>query len=120
MTNLVLRDGKWFTMEDGQECETELEEEFWAMLGFCCCGQPDQLIPLFVNYLRFCGMDSDKKGRAVGWEKGAYRDNLTMLIAYVCDKEELTDHGTGIGWAWLTEKGGEWLALLSQVYGTPT
>ena len=43
-----------------------------------------------------------------------YDNNLLLCLAYTLDAAELTEHGSSIGGAWLTEEGRMFLWLLEQ------
>jgi hypothetical protein len=107
------------------------QDAFWTgVLGFCSCGSPEQLLPKIIEYLDWCGRDRSSEGDGLDygkfltkreqtkdtnpWHNGSYRDDLTLLIAYVCAGADLTEHGTSIGWPWLTDEGKSWLMKLQE------
>lgn len=83
---------------------------FWTgLLGFCGCGCSDELIPKFISYLQ---ATAHKPSLVPVYQQDG-NSQLNYLIAYICDKHDLTEHGGGIGAAWISNKGREWLARLA-------
>ena len=107
----------WVQFE-GTDYET-WQDAFWTgVLGFCGCGIPDQMVPLFKEYLETTAATLESR-KDLPYEKTPLRklsvklgDSLYMLIAYCCDRADLTTHGGGVGSAWIEPKGREWLAKL--------
>ena len=84
----------------------EIEDDVCDLFDFCHCGNPRFLVLQLRDYLRYYSQkDRDK----LEWCKDEW-----LWVAYLCDKEGLTNHGSSIGYVWLTDKGLEWLKKLEQ------
>lgn len=83
----------------------QLGNDVCDLFDFCHCGKPELLVIQLREYLEYYAQDTDEKE----WCKDEW-----LWIAYLCDKEGLTEHGTSIGYVWLTEKGKEWLKKLKK------
>lgn len=82
--------------------------------GLCGCGS-DGPAQLLVQVLRFCALDHESQRAHPFGKEGCYYSTEHELAAKVLDKAGLVDHGTGIGWPWLTDWGRELLAALERV-----
>lgn len=86
-----------------------LKYYYYEKLAWCGCGSPsDAMLTVgkFLNALADNDLDG-RKGKlkeAFGVES-VYDNELLLCLAYCMDRAELTDHGSSIGWAWLTEDG---------------
>lgn len=87
----------------------------WIMdhLGFCSCGQPDWFVYYLYVYLERVAYEDKPKDDwfQCDWH---YQSDL-IAYAYICDKEEWTDHGTSIIHTWLTDNGKELLKKLRRI-----
>lgn len=87
----------------------------YELIGICSCGQPENAMRMVRNYLRYVGAawgDREsvlEKGFGV---KSVYDNELLLFMAYILDEKDLTDHGSGIGGAWITEMGKMCLTVL--------
>jgi hypothetical protein len=82
--------------------------------GLCACGT-DGPAELLVEVMKFCALEPDQKRAHPFGNEGCYSSTERELAAKVLDKAGLVDHGTGIGWPWITEWGKEFLAALEKV-----
>lgn len=89
----------------------ELVEE---ICGLCGCGTAGKhsVGALLYEVLKWCASGD---ARYVDGDKGCYRSQAWELAAKVLDKEDLIEHGTGIGWPWVTIRGEQLLALIDEV-----
>jgi hypothetical protein len=97
-------------------------------LGFCACGKPSQNLEYILGalealdakwtYLR--SFDDIPRGSclydlAEKKLENHFRDQRAQYFFYYwADKEELAEHGGGVGGEWLTDKGEQLLALLRE------
>lgn len=106
---------------DGCDYNNPADEFWFALLGFCGCGINDHLMHKMFDYLCYCEWWRDnldindmavirEKMRSIGDEE------FVSLLAYIADSKELTQHGTSINGAWLTDSGKEWLRRLKEHY----
>lgn len=79
-----------------------------------------------IERISICGCGSDAHWECIlellceaeqHKDKGFYRDKWFEFGAKVLDSWELLEHGTGIGWAWLTDDGKLLLEFLRE-FGT--
>lgn len=109
---------------DEEECYYEDAESFISnsVLGFCGCGKPEDAIEYVRNALQI--VDDLEK---LVWKKmmtyEAWEERKKALFTnegaeyfmwYFLDNKELTDHGSSVP-GWLTEKGVELLADLTEL-----
>ena len=94
----------------------EVVDDFmYGIVGLCGCGTPIDAIGAIYNYLYMMrirgedGKDSYEKADAYAkkWfnSNGIYGDPMLLFMAYMLDDCGLTEHGSSIGGAWLTEEG---------------
>jgi hypothetical protein len=97
-------------METGKEIDG-LWYGSWSdyLQGLChLCGCGSDAVPnLLLEVLRWCALEHEEKGR-----QGTYRSTEWELAAKVLDSADLVEHGSGIGWPWITPKGKEVLAII--------
>jgi hypothetical protein len=86
--------------EDGVSWRNKSEYLQMEILGFCGCGNPDEVMIYVKNYLQDC---NDSKF-------GSYEDIPYMFLAYWADHNGYTEHGTTVRCSWLTDKGKELLS----------
>ena len=72
--------------------DEDFVNKFMEHHGFCGCGNPDELIRQVMNYL-------EKR------EHPIKTSDDELLMAYFCDREGYTEHGTSVYSAWTSEKG---------------
>lgn len=68
-------------------------------LGFCGCGDPDEVMVYVKEFLE--KLDKDD------W--GDYEDMPYMFLCYWADNKGYSDHGTTVRCSWLTDTGKELL-----------
>ena len=74
-------------------------------LNLCCCGS-GQDFDLLLEVLRWSASGEDRfKKNGTGYDEGVYQSVAHELAMKVLDAHGLTEHGSGIGWAWATEDG---------------
>ena len=73
----------------------------------CGCGQPELFYQAVIELLEYYGQSE----RIPGW---VYEEKHRYFVANVLDHLELTEHGSSIGGAWLTDAGREALAFLRE------
>ena len=81
--------------------------EFIALdeLGWCTCGSSEEVEEQILLYLRALLVEPFKRDMqdvSAAW----------AVIAYVCDKAGWTEHGSSVGYSWLTSEGKEMLRKL--------
>lgn len=85
-----------------------------SRIGLCTCGTDEAGWKIVLEVLKegaAHGYNSETKKEAD--PKGFYRDRHFEFAAKVCDSWGLLEHGTGIGWAWLTPDGKLFLRFLN-------
>lgn len=81
--------------------------------GLCPCGSGADF-ELLIEVLEWCALDHESKGR-----EGTYRSAAWELAAKVLDQADLIEHGSGIGWPWLTSWGEEVLEAVEKLKQEP-
>lgn len=87
-----------------------VEKELFELFDFCGCGAPWEVVSYIKKYLTEIGKDWEERGNLKD-------DSAYWMAAYLCDAHGLTDHGTSVRAAWLTELGEEWLEKLKNYEG---
>ena len=103
-------------MKEGLEIDgcwhEDWDDYLYSMCGLCCCGTQN-VAALLLQVLVWCNRgnqcDEDREIEPFG-NRGTYTGVQYELAAKILDSKELLDHGTGIGWPWITDKGREVLA----------
>ena len=78
-----------------------------TQIGGCGCGEPDRVDKMMLAYLA--------SREADGWPKPApagVSEDAALLLSYLADMAQWTEHGGSVGGAWLTDEGLEALANL--------
>ncbi len=115
---------EWYTVPDGCSSPDVTSFVQGEILGFCCCGSPEENISLILEGLRIIddkypdGLSAEEYKE---WWKEREKDVLenfgsdvsAYFFYYWADKEELTEHGGSVP-GWLTSKGEKLLSLLSE------
>ena len=88
---------------------TIIKYYYFNVLGWCGCGNPEKAIETIGKYLKYCTIEEIEERKEYckkefGNERN-YDIPLLMCLAYALDAAEFTDHGSGIGWCWLTDSG---------------
>jgi hypothetical protein len=105
----------------------QVQRFYFEELEWCGCGNPDEVLAFMRDVLQVMHDRSEgnrSEGPNVPFEQSAWRSGTDKLNAmlpgmlglsylYMLDALDLTEHGSTIGGSWLTEKGKEVLALLS-------
>ena len=91
---------------------------YFERLGWCACGCPEVALEEIKKYLcvvrerhnNILSFDAaNKKSKNLMFEyfgvDSIYKHPLLLCLAYSLDAAEITEHGTGIGSAWLTRDG---------------
>ena len=107
-----LRVGSYFSDQERPKVRASVNDE----LEFCGCGDSDAVDELFKLYFDWLERHWDwihaQPRVPAGWdmssqpEKGLSEGEF-ILIAYLCDKEGWTEHGSSVFGAWLTDDGKE-------------
>lgn len=84
----------------------DIVEEFIQLFDFCGCGRPEKVMSYIRDYLSETNKDINKRDMK---DDAAY-----WMAAYLCDSKGLTEHGTSVAGAWLTDLGREWLEKLNK------
>jgi len=96
-----------------------------GLLGFCCCGMPDENLRYVLGGLELIeSLRSSPQGKvewSAWWEEHKARElrhfgseRAAYFFYYWCsDPAKLTEHGSGVP-GWLTEKGKAMLDLLRE------
>jgi hypothetical protein len=97
---------------DEQGCHHDkIWQLFWfGTFKFCGCGSPESVLSDILHYLEWCSLDHEDPRKKEWFPDGAYTSDYSLLLAYLCDEKDLTEHGSGIGWCWLTDSGKFWLS----------
>lgn len=110
------------------ELVNEVANDFiYMVIGLCGCGCTDETVESIRDYLDAVRINHDKA--AGGWEAGrrlleekfhhghVCDDPLLQFMAYLLDDKGLTEHGTSINGAWLTDEGKVCLEVLNMYLG---
>lgn len=76
-------------------------------LGGCGCGQPERVDAMMLAYLESRAGEGFPKPDPAGVSEDA-----ALLLAYLADMLDWTEHGGSVGGAWLTDEGERALAHL--------
>lgn len=104
-----------------QEANNEIEKFdcifYYDFLNFCGCGTPYKVKKVIRNYLRCLFDFGNKKENMMKYFgcESIYDNDLLLYMAYSLDAEGFTEHGSGIGGAWLTELGIVYLWILDRI-----
>lgn len=91
------------TAEDDGPAGGDVKESLVSHeLGWCGCGNPEDVDRMMLAYLTARAEEDWPKPRAEG-----VSDDAEMLLAYIADELEWTEHGGSVGGAWLTDDGKE-------------
>jgi hypothetical protein len=93
--------GEWKYL-DGNGCSYRSKSEYLQteVLGFCGCGNPDEVMKYVYNLLI-----TIKNG-----ESGSYEDMPYMFFVYWANENNFLEHGTTARCSWLTDLGHELLS----------
>jgi hypothetical protein len=81
----------------------EIVQDWWfSTANFCGCGRPGDVMALVLKALEDHGEPGPEFDGGPAWD---WNDARTWLLGYSLDAWELTEHGGGVGGAWLTDKG---------------
>lgn len=111
------RDKIWKSLDDIIEQAYELFR--YEILKWCGCGDVEGSNNVVMHFLQVCNCDENSKRYETMEEyfgtTSIYDNILLLCLAYTMDAAELTEHGSGIGYAWLTDKGKIFLWVLEKV-----
>ncbi len=95
-----------------EECEDFF---YYEKLGYCGCGNPEDVKKVIKDYLKIVSDKSDKRREKLKERFGVeavYDNELLLCFAYAVDAAGFTEHGTSVYSAWLTTEGEMFLWLL--------
>lgn len=95
-------EGDWGLKNDHCNYESAAEVIWYEKLKFCGCGDPEGTMHFIAKMLEL-----QKAGTYVQFQE-LVKDNLgtvDVLLRYLLDAFELTEHGSSVFGAWLTERG---------------
>lgn len=97
------------------DCKEDRKQSLICVCGLCGCGSPE-VAELLYEVLSWCAIDHKDDGRNIPPfnKNGCYCSVGHELAAKVLDKARLIDHGSGIGWPWVTDKGRQLLAWIDK------
>lgn len=106
----------------------EVANDFiYMVIGLCGCGCPDSTIEAIRDYLEIVRIRHTKddggfdRACAIMQEKFHHNyvcdDSLLQFMAYLLDDKGLTEHGSSINGAWLTDEGEVCLEVLNMYLG---
>lgn len=114
----------YITDPSAEECE---EFFYYERLKFCGCGSPSTAKICIRDYLKILNdffegkedFEEQYKQERDSLQKrfgvtSTYDSELLLCLAYTLDAAKFTEHGTGIGSAWLTKEGKMFLWLLER------
>ena len=101
----------------------ELNNYFWnEHMNLCSCGTPQECQEAIRNYLHIlheCKSDfisNEIKMKEIFNTSSVYDNPLLLLfVAYAVDSYGFTEHGSGIGGAWITPLGEMYLVVLKEL-----
>jgi len=99
LEKLKEENGGYVDDDDGCFWETPAEYLQLRVLGFCGCGNPEEVMVYVKEML--------EKLEAKEW--GAYEDMAYMFFIYWANDKDFAEHGTTARCSWLTDKGHELL-----------
>lgn len=87
---------------------------YTVALPICGCGShgPTDLLDECLRYGAMDWPQRDALPADSPWERGFYQSSGHELAAKILDGYGLLEHGTGIGFAWITDDGKRLLALV--------
>lgn len=98
-----------------------IDHYYYEVLNWCGCGNPELAQEVVLRYLKIQNdwhkskEDSEKlsaKYKRIFGVYSIYDNPLLLTLAYSLDAAGLTEHGSSIGSAWLTDDGEKFLYLL--------
>jgi len=92
--------------QDGVSFNSPDEWLFIGILGGCGCGSYDDFGKDMIKLLKFFSTPHENR------EWSIYDDRYYELLSHWMDNKKLIEHGSGIGGAWLTEKGNNILDVI--------
>jgi hypothetical protein len=90
---------------------------YWK-LNWCGCGTPYEAVETVGKFLR-CMKEKEVEARGNMMKKAfgvknVYDNKLLLCLAYTMDAAGFTEHGSSIGWAWLTQDGEDFLYAIDE------
>lgn len=105
MIEKLVKDGVGFVDENGVYHESEKAYLQQNILGFCGCGNPDEVMLYVETMLE--KLDNE--------EWGDYEDMPYMFFVYWANENDFVEHGISARCSWLTDKGRDLLADIKKV-----
>ena len=120
-----MEDGKRFTFErdkqndmligpDGCHYDTEAEAMYFS-LGLCGCGCPENVHEFLVDCAKAVQAGTETREydsiRAIEALIKNKPDVVAEFIGHFLDSKELTEHGSSVYGAWLTERGKQFVEI---------
>lgn len=97
-----------------KECEDFF---YYEKLGYCRCGNPEDVKKVIKDYLKVVSETSDKRREKLKKRfsvEAVYDNELLLCLAYAVDAAGFTEHGSSVYSAWLTTEGEMFLWLLER------
>lgn len=94
----------------------------YEILNWCGCGDVEGSDNTVMYFLKMCNCWGNERSQIMEEHFGVesiYDNMLLLCLAYTMDAAELTEHGSGIGGAWLTDRGKIFLWVLEKVTQIP-
>lgn len=91
----------------------------YEVLKWCGCGTPEVADELVRNFLRINVSDNlnnrHSQMESLFGTSNIYDNTLLLCFAYTMDAAGLTEHGSGIGGAWTSDRGKIYLWILDKM-----
>lgn len=97
-----------------EERQENLTNKVLKMFEFCGCGNPDEFVEGLRQYLIICKLRYDDRvpeEYKLNIDTAAYRP-----YEYLADKAGLTEHGSSVTYAWITDEGEKLLKELNKTF----
>lgn len=117
-----------------KECLQQISNWWYRELNFCGCGRPNDVLIYIAEYLRALSTTYDGREDPDWAERHDILDALLLspksegakhrsvydyapqlFLAYWLDSKGYTEHGGGVGGAWVTDEGRDLLGLLDGI-----
>jgi hypothetical protein len=97
--------------KDGTTWEEKKDYLQVSVLGFCSCGDPDEVMGYVYDMLRNVADCVAHNGKGIEVE---YEDLPSMFFLYWANKQGFLEHGTTARCSWLTDLGKQLLADIEE------
>ena len=98
-----------------REHQNKLTDEVMGLWGFCTCGDPDIFMDGLRQYLTLVKMSHDDRLPEEYRDENLQNDYYIPYM-YLADAAGLTEHGSSVFGAWLSDKGKDLLKRMSVSY----